>query len=343
MPRLSIPAVLLALLPVLLLTPIPGCGKNDVKQVVVYTAVDQVFSEPVLKEFEKQTGIKVLPVYDVEAAKTTGLINRLIAEKERPKADVFWSNEYAQMIVLKNNGVLTPYNSPSAVDIPAQFRDPENYWTGFGARARVLIINTDLVAEKDYPRSIYDLLSPAFKGEVGIANPVFGTTASHAAALFLSLGEAQAERYFQDLLANGVHIVDGNSVVRDMVASGELKAGLTDTDDAFGALQNHQPVKMIFPDQEGMGTLLIPNTAGMVKGCPHPEAARALLDYVLSRDVEKALAGSGSRQIPLRDGVPAPADMPPYKELTVMNVAPAGVADKIAVSSVWVQQNFYQK
>lgn len=343
MPRLCIPKLLLALALVFLVAFPPGCGKKEEKQVVVYTAVDQVFSEPVLKEFEKQTGIKVLPVYDVEAAKTTGLVNRLIAEKDRPKADVFWSNEYAQMIILKNNGVLAPYNSPSAADIPLQFRDPENYWTGFGARARVLIVNTDLVAEKDYPHSIYDLLSPVFKDEVGIANPVFGTTASQAAALFLAIGEAEAQRYFRDLLANGVHIVDGNSVVREMVAGGELKLGLTDTDDAFGAIQNHQPVKMIFPDQQGMGTLLIPNTAGLVKGCPHPEAAKAFLDYILGRDVEKALAYSDSRQIPLRENVPAPGDVPPYKELTVMNVAPAGVADEMAVSSVWLQQNFYQK
>lgn len=88
------------------------------KTVIVYTSVDQVYSEPVFAAFEKETGILVMPVYDVEATKTTGLVNRLIAEKARPQADVFWSGEFSQTIVLKNESVLAPYRSLSAADIP---------------------------------------------------------------------------------------------------------------------------------------------------------------------------------------------------------------------------------
>ena len=61
------------------------------REVVIYTSVDQVFSEPILNGFEKAKGIKVKAVYDVEASKTAGLVNRLIAEKDRPKCDVFWN------------------------------------------------------------------------------------------------------------------------------------------------------------------------------------------------------------------------------------------------------------
>ena len=70
-----------------------SCNPNKAEQVVVYTSLDQIFSEPVLREFEKETGIKVRAVYDVEATKTTGLVNRLIAEKNNPQADVFWNSE----------------------------------------------------------------------------------------------------------------------------------------------------------------------------------------------------------------------------------------------------------
>lgn len=70
-----------------------GCGKKAPQQeVVVYTSLDKVFSQPILEAFEKQTGIKVLAVYDSEATKTTGLVNRLIAEKDNARADVFWVN-----------------------------------------------------------------------------------------------------------------------------------------------------------------------------------------------------------------------------------------------------------
>ncbi len=322
---------------------LPGCNQaNGQKQVVVYTAIDQVFSEPIFEEFEKKTGIQVLPVYDVEAAKTTGLVSRLIAEGSRPKADVFWSNEYAQSIILKEKGILAPYSSASAIDIPQQYRDPEYFWTGFAARARVIIVNTSIINENEYPHSIYDLLDPLWKDEVGIAKPLFGTTATHAAALFAFLGDADAQNFFQSLLNNNVHIVDGNSVVRDMVVSGELKCGLTDTDDAFVAMENGEPVKMVFPDQQDMGTLLIPNTVGLIKGAPHPDTAKQFIDYLLSKETEKALAYSSSRNIPLRADVPTPGDLPEFNEIKFMSILPRDVAAKMEKSSTWLQQYFFR-
>src|SRR4030042_1932745 len=129
------------------------------RSVVIYASVDQVYSEPILKAFQEKTGIQVRTVYDVEASKTTGLVNRLIAEKDRPQADVFWSGEFAQTILLKEKGVLASYASSSAMDIPSPYRDPQDYWTGYAARGRVLIINTDKVSPAHFPKSIFDLLS----------------------------------------------------------------------------------------------------------------------------------------------------------------------------------------
>ncbi|KKK77724.1 hypothetical protein LCGC14_2850720, partial [marine sediment metagenome] len=91
-----------------------GCSRREndqQKTVVVYTCLDQVYSEPILKAFEKQTGIRVLPVYDAESAKTTGLVNRLLVRRGNPDCDVFWNNEVAQTIVLKNKDVVEPYRS----------------------------------------------------------------------------------------------------------------------------------------------------------------------------------------------------------------------------------------
>lgn len=281
---------------------IGGCTKEETAQtVVVYTSVDQVFAEPVLKDFEKQSGIKVQAVYDVEAAKTTGLVNRLIAEKSNPRADVFWNGEFVQTILLKEEGVLTPFTSPSLQELPRNCQDPEGYWAGAGGRARVILVNTQLLEPDDLPDSIYDLLDDQYPAEkIGIAYPLFGTTATHAAALYALLGPEQGREYFANLQARGVQVVDGNSVVRDMVADGRLIMGLTDTDDAVGALEKGAPVQIIFPDQDSMGTLVIPYTVGMVAGGPNPEAAQSLVDYLLSAEVEKAMIASGFNQVPVR-------------------------------------------
>jgi iron(III) transport system substrate-binding protein len=281
--------------------------KDEKKTVVVYTSVDQVYSEPVFNDFEKETGIRVMQVYDVEAAKTTGLVNRLIAEKARPQADVFWSGEFSQTIVLKNKSVLAQYQSPSAGDIPAQFKDPEGYWTGFGGRARIFIVNTDLLTPSQYPHSMYDMLNEKYPGKtIGIAYPMFGTAATQSAALYSYLGKEKARAFHSSLNNRSIRVVDGNSVVRDLVADGQLAFGVTDTDDACGAIENGKNVTIIIPDQgEGeMGTLVIPNTVALIAGAPHPAEAKVFMDYLLDKKRESAMVTSGWIQIPVRD-IPA--------------------------------------
>ena len=138
--------------------------------VVVYVAHDQDYSEPILKEFERKTGIKVMALYDTEATKTVGLVNRLLAEKNRPQADVFWNNEVIRSILLKHNDILQPYCSSNANDIPEKYKDPECYWTGFAARARVIIYNTQKIQDEEAPRSIFDFIDPKWKGKACIAS-----------------------------------------------------------------------------------------------------------------------------------------------------------------------------
>jgi len=269
--------------------------------VVLYTSVDQAYAEPVLADFEVQTGIDVLPVFDVEAAKTTGLVNRLIAEKTNPQADVWWNGEFAQTIELAERGILTAYFSPNAAAIPADYKDALGRWTGFGGRARVLLVNTELV--NPVPGSIMQLLDPGTASDrIGIAYPVFGTSATHAAALYALWGREEALKFYRRLADRGIRVVDGNSVVRDLVAEGQLAIGLTDTDDACGAVDKGAPVEIVFPDQHvrGLGTLIIPNTVGMVAGAPHPDVGRKLIDYLLSPATEAKLIEIGFSQITLR-------------------------------------------
>ncbi|MFC1643457.1 extracellular solute-binding protein [Chlamydiota bacterium] len=319
---------------------IVGCGRNYKNEVVVYTSLDQHFSEPVLKDFENKTGIKVRVAYDIEATKTTGLVNRLIAEKANPQADVFWNSEVGRTIVLKKKGVLAPYFSPSAVDIPDQFKDRDGYWAGFAARARVLICNTDLLAKEQFPLSIFDLVDPLWKGKFCLAYPLFGTTATHAAALFVVLGKEKTEAFFRALKDNDVVIVDGNSTSRDWVVDGRLPLGFTDTDDVQVALEKKKPVAMIFPDKKGIGTLLIPNTAGLVANGPNPENGKKFLDYLYSREVESKLAFSGSLQMPLRDGVAKPKEVPDYTSIKAMKVDFEEVADAMDESGRFLQKLF---
>ncbi|MDF1617797.1 extracellular solute-binding protein [Petrocella sp. FN5] len=278
-----------------------GCIGKRQEEVVIYTSVDQIFAEDILKDFENKTGIKTKTVFDVEATKTVGLANRIISEKNMPQADVYWSGEFVMTILLAKDGLLEPYASPSANDIPSIYKDTQNLWTGYAGRARIILVNKNLVAPKDYPNSIYDFLdSNRDPNMMAIAQPMFGTTMTHAAALYAYLGEDEGRTFFEKLKERGVKVVDGNSVVRDMVVSGQVAFGLTDTDDACIAVKKGDPVEIIIPDQDEMGALVIPNTVALIKDGPNPQAGRKLIDFLLEKDMEKTLIEAGWSHIPVR-------------------------------------------
>ena len=244
-----------------------GCWSRSADEVVVYTALDREFSEPLLDEFQRQTGIRVLAKYDVESTKTVGLVNAIIQERARPRCDVFWNNEIMHTLRLEKMGLLAAYPTKQAEGFPSEYRSPSGTWHGFAARVRVLIVNTQLVPKQDRPQSIRDLIDPKWKGRVGIAKPLFGTTATHAAVLFAHWGEEEARQFFVKLKANA-QVLSGNKQVALSVGRGELAFGLTDTDDAIIEKENGQNVEIIYPDQEegGLGALFIPNTLAMIRG-----------------------------------------------------------------------------
>ena len=153
-------------------------------------------------------------------------------------------------------------------------------------------MNTKLIDEASRPKGIKDLLDPKWKGKIGIAKPLFGTTATHAACLFAAWGDQKARRHFRDLKANGVQIFSGNKQVATAVGQGQIAFGMTDTDDAMGEVEAGSPVAIIYPDRgkSDLGTLFIPNTLALIKGSPHHQAALALADHLLTPAIESTLA-----------------------------------------------------
>ena len=321
-----------------------GCQSDDPPQpeVVVYAALDREFSGPVLDEFAKETGIQVLPKYDVESTKTVGLTNAIIAEAARPRCDVFWNNEILNTLRLEEKGLVEAYRSPSADVYPEMYRSPTGAWHGFAGRARILIVNTDLVSEDERPKSIYDLADPKWKGKVGIARPIAGTTASHAACLFAVLGDERAKQFFRTLKDNDVQILGGNKQVAVAAASGQIAFGLTDTDDAIIEIEKASPVVIVFPDrgEDELGTLFIPNTLAIIKGGPNPDSARKLVDYLLSPGVESKLALGPGAQIPLNPSVESKPRVETPATVKAMQVDFAAAARQWDAAAKFIQEEF---
>ncbi len=325
-----------------------GCGSTTPvpEEVVVYTALDEEFSKPIFAAFTRQTGIKVRAKYDTESTKTIGLANALIAEAKRPQCDVFWNNEILQTLRLKKKGVLRKQILDASAEYPAEFRSPEYDWHGFAARARVILVNTNLVPEARHPRSIEDLTDPQWYDRCGIAKPLFGTTATHAACLFEVWGTERAEKFFKRVKSN-CRILSGNKRVAQEVASGKLKWGLTDTDDAMIEVESGQPVMIIYPDQpkdasdtEALGTLFIPNTVALIKDSPNPVAGHALIEFLLTPMVECRLVDGPSAQIPLNRHSNSTPRVKTPKEIKPMEVNYDAAADVWGASAKFLAEEF---
>ena len=249
-----------------------SCAPNQPPHVVVYASQDQVYAEPFLRNFTKQSGIEVLAVYDSEAVKTVGLANRLLAERNHPQCDVFWNNEELRTRQL------------AAQDV---FRET-NAWRAVGYRSRRLVINTNRLSLGAAPRNLIELTNAAWRGKVALAYPLFGTTATHFLALRQKWGAANWAAWCRALQDNQPFVVNGNSVVVQFVARGEAWVGLTDSDDIAAGQREGLPIAALPIDEH---TLLIPNTIAVVRNAPHPEAVEKLFQYLQTAEVlEKLVA-----------------------------------------------------
>jgi iron(III) transport system substrate-binding protein len=234
-----------------------SCARQSA-EVVVYASQDQIYAEPILREFSRGTGIKAKAAYDSEAVKTVGLVNRLLAEKSNPQGDVFWSNEALRTHQLAERGVLEK-------------------WGAFGYRSRRIVVNTNLLPLVRAPKSLAALTNAEWRGKIALAYPVFGTTAAHFLALRRHWGVEHWESWCRALQSNKPLIVDGNSVVVRFVGRGEAWIGLTDSDDIAAGQRAGLPVTALPLTDE---SLLIPNTVAVIRGARNPAAAQALFDYL---------------------------------------------------------------
>jgi iron(III) transport system substrate-binding protein len=280
-------------------------------EVVIYSSIDDPYLRPLMKRFESETGITVRIVGDTEASKSAGLAQRLIAEQDRPQADVYWGNEIFHTINLAEQGIFAPYRPATAQDIPAKWRGKDDLYTCIALRARMIATSTRPEYHdpkyNDHVIAMHGLgpfTEPELKGKIAMANPAFGTTSGHMAALYTAWGEESFVNFLNRLKANEIKLLGSNSEVARQVAAGTVAAGLTDNDDIYNMKQQGGKLDAGNPpdqDEGGTGALLIPGTVALVKGAPHEENARKLIDFLCTRAVEKELIEKGFAMYSVRD------------------------------------------
>jgi iron(III) transport system substrate-binding protein len=301
-----------------------GCVSRSESDVVVYSALDREFALPILAAFERHTEgqTAVIAKYDVESTKTVGLVSLIIAEQKSPNCDLFWNNEIMHTVRLQQQGLLKPRKWQVDADYPSSMIASDGSWCGFAARARVLIVNTEMIPDaNDYPSSVSELTDPRWSNKCAMARPLFGTTATHFAVLRSTQGNDETIKMLEAIRENAV-ILSGNKQVALAVSSGQVAWGLTDTDDAIIEKDLGRPIAIVFPDQQPdqPGTLRIPNTIAVLKHAPHPVAAGVLADYLVRPETEDRLAMGDSSQMPISRSSKFPPRVMPVQPVRWMRV-----------------------
>lgn len=303
-----------------------GCTRGTRREVTLYTSSDAFIAKPIVERYERESGAMVRMVTDTEATKTTGLVERLLAERARPVCDVWWSNELLGTLQLAQAGLLTPLKIDEATRAgfevegeapgegqaawPRELCDEGGLWHGHALRVRVVgyqprLCPAELVNEGD---GLGMLLSPMLKGRIGMARPQFGTTRMQMVMWAAQWGIAEVREYLERLKENGVRLFDGNSAVVAALAHSEIAAGITDSDDVADAVGRGWPVASVpatyvMSDGVVRGALSIPNTVALVRGAPgsgEGGEGEKLARFLLSAACEEMLAASAGRNIPAR-------------------------------------------
>jgi iron(III) transport system substrate-binding protein len=286
-------------------------------KIVVYSALPDLETTLVHREFTKRTGIQV-EALSVAAAGT--LAARITAERARPRADIFVGGSADFHAPLATEGLLLAYRSPAAAEarVNPAYIDPGGFWHGWYLGALGIIINADRWDRDMAPRRIArpatwdDLVKPEFRGHFIMPSPITtGGGYIFVAAQIFRLGEDRAWAYLRALNANASQYTPTAPGTITLLARGEGVVGMMWAHEGIGAkLAALQPLDTIVPPD----TAFEIGAVSILKGGPNPDGARAYVDFLMSRTPQDINAKYGFRY-PVRGDVPVPMGATPFADL----------------------------
>jgi iron(III) transport system substrate-binding protein len=302
-------------------------GSNLSGRLVIYSGRSEALVQPVLDRFKNHyPEVEIL----LKSGSNSELANALLEEQNNPQADIFITTEIITIQALNQAGILQSYISETATDLPQSAIGPDHAWYGLTQRARVIMYNTELVAEDQAPQSIFDLTDPAWKSQVASANSTNGSLQAQVAALRQLVGEDATENWLLGMLSNDVTWFGGHTDVRKAVGTGEFKLGLVNHYYYYLQKEEGSPVGIVFPDQSADGIGLITNltSVGIVQGSQNLPVARALVDFLLSAEGQQLFA-SLNFEYPLVHGVPLHPSVQPLDGFKLADVDVAKAAENL--------------
>ena len=299
-----------------------GCGgekkaaEKKPEKLTIYCGLMEDHMIKTVKEFEKETGIKV------EAVRMSSgeILGRINAEKNAPKASVWYGGPADGFIQAQEYGLLEKYVSPNAAKIPDKFKDKDGYWTGIYVGYLGFSSNKKLLAEKGVaaPQSWQDLLKPEFKGQIVVANPgSSGTAYTMLATMVQLLGEEKGLAYMKELNGQVKTYTKSGTAPGRMAGQGECTVGITFLHDAIKYREEGMTDIVLSAPSEGTGYEI--GAVGLIKGGPDQEAARKFIDWILTKKAQEIGQTTGSYQFLTNPEAATPKQAGEIKDTKLIN------------------------
>ncbi|SFB03565.1 ABC transporter substrate-binding protein [Clostridium frigidicarnis] len=299
-----------------------GCGgsgsadKNKDLKLTIYCGLMEDHMVKTVDEFKKETGIQA------EAVRMSSgeILGRLRAEKENPKASVWFGGPADAFVQAKEDGLLENYVSENANDIPEKYKDKDGAWTGIYVGYLGFVSNQKLLKEKgvEAPESWDDLLKPEFKGQISIANPGSSGTSYTALATMIQLkGEEAGLKYMKDLNANVKSYEKSGTAPARLAGQGEVMVGVSYLHDGIKYREEGMKDLVLTAPKEGTGYEI--GASGIVKGGPDQEAAKKFIDFCLSKKGQEIGQTVGSFQFLTNTNAKAPEISNEIKDTKLIN------------------------
>ncbi len=240
---------------------------------------------------------------------TEKVMAKMAGEMEAKKvaADLLMVADPSYYLTLKGQKMLMNYVSPEAKEV-IMGKDKDGAWTAVRVNNMIIAYNTTKLKAEEAPKSWKDLTDPKWKGKIAMPNPLLSGTAYVAVA---ALADKYGWEYFDKLKANGLKVEEGNSAIQNKLLTGEYLAVMILEENILKMIETKkEPVKVIYPED---GVVTIPSPIGIVAGTQNPAGAKAMVDYWLSKEGQKAVVSGWMHSV--RADVAPPKGAPNIKDI----------------------------
>jgi iron(III) transport system substrate-binding protein len=302
----------------------PAADLGSGGKLVLYSGRSQNLVEPLIEDFERETGIDV----ETRWGGTAELAVALLEEGDASPADVFFAQDPGGLGAVEALLALLPQ---AVLDrVPARYADPDGRWVGISGRARTVVYNTERVQEADLPADLEGFTDPAWKGRIGWA-PANASFQAMVTAMRKTWGEEKTRTWLKDMLAGEPTTYEGNAPIVAAVGAGEVDVGLVNHYYLSRFLEEEGadfPARNYFMPGGGPGSLVLVSGAGILASAERRAAAEQFVAFLLSPEAQQYFSDETAEYPLVEDpGVEAPANLVPIESLNAMQIDLADLAD----------------